>query len=74
MTRVADVVVIGGGVIGTSIAYALAQRKFGRVILLEKDALASGASGRSMSVLRMHYTDELDARLAQDIHQAFLPG
>lgn len=64
MSRVADVVVIGGGVIGTSIAYALAQRKLGRVVLLEQDALASGASGRSMSVLRMHYTDEWDARLA----------
>lgn len=64
MNQAADAVVIGGGVVGASIAYALAERKIGRVMLLEKNALASGASGRSMSVVRMHYTNEWDARLA----------
>ena len=59
-----DVVVIGGGVNGTSIAYALAVRGAGRVVLLEKGALASGASGRSSALVRMHYTNEWDARLA----------
>jgi glycine/D-amino acid oxidase-like deaminating enzyme len=44
MTRTADVIVIGGGVIGTSAAYQLA-RKGRKVILAEKKDLASGASG-----------------------------
>jgi glycine/D-amino acid oxidase-like deaminating enzyme len=63
MADTADVVVIGGGVNGASIAYALASRGV-RVALVEKGALASGASGRSSALVRMHYTNEWDARLA----------
>ena len=63
MTQTADVVVVGGGVNGASIAHALAARGT-RVVLVEKGALASGASGRSSALVRMHYTNEWDARLA----------
>lgn len=64
MADTADVVVIGGGVNGASIAYALAREGVRRVVLVEKGALASGASGRSSALVRMHYTNEWDARLA----------
>ena len=64
MAKTADVVIIGGGVIGTSIAFALAAAGVKRVTLLEKGALASGASGRSSALIRMHYVNEEDARLA----------
>ena len=63
MSETADVVVIGGGVNGASIAYALAARGV-KAVLVEKGALASGASGRSSALVRMHYTNEWDARLA----------
>ena len=63
MSEMADVVVIGGGVNGVSIAYALAARGV-TVTLVEQGALASGASGRSSALVRMHYTNEWDARLA----------
>ncbi|HXJ83878.1 MAG TPA: FAD-binding oxidoreductase [Candidatus Methylomirabilis sp.] len=63
MASTADVIVIGGGVNGVSIAHALAQRRV-KVVLVEKGALASGASGRSSALVRMHYTNEWDARLA----------
>jgi glycine/D-amino acid oxidase-like deaminating enzyme len=48
---------------GVSIAYALAARGV-NAVLVEKGALASGASGRSSALVRMHYTNEWDARLA----------
>src|SRR6266403_2179077 len=63
MALTADVVVVGGGVNGVSIAYALAGRGV-RVVLVEKGALAGGASGRSSALVRMHYTNAWDARLA----------
>ncbi len=64
MSETADVVVVGGGVNGVSIAYALAARGVRRVVLCEQAALANGASGRSSALVRMHYTNEWDARLA----------
>jgi glycine/D-amino acid oxidase-like deaminating enzyme len=42
--KTADVVIIGGGVIGTSIAYYLSKKGI-KPILIEKDDLASGSSG-----------------------------
>ena len=53
--RSANVVVIGGGVNGTSIAMHLARMGAGKVLLLEKGHLAGGASGRSGAMVREHY-------------------
>src|SRR5262249_42165266 len=64
MAETSDVVVVGGGVNGVSIAHALAARGVRRVTLCEQGALASGASGRSSALVRMHYTNEWDSRLA----------
>ncbi len=58
MAETADVVVVGGGCIGTSIAWQLARRGAGRVVLLEKTGIASGATGWSSAIVRMHYTHE----------------
>lgn len=52
----ADVVVIGGGCTGTSTALQLARRGAGKIILLERGALASGGTGRSSALVRQHYT------------------
>lgn len=64
MTGPQDVVVIGGGVIGSSTAFHLARLGAGRVTLLERGAIASGASGRSGALVRMHYTSPHEARMA----------
>ena len=58
MAETADVVVIGGGCIGTSIAWQLAGRGAGRVVLLEKSGIAAGATGWSSAIVRMHYVHE----------------
>lgn len=60
----ADAVVIGGGVIGASTAFHLAKAGAGRVLLLERHYLSSGATGKSHSLVRMHYTNPHDAALA----------
>jgi sarcosine oxidase subunit beta len=53
--RTADVVVVGGGVHGASVAYHLAQRRAGRVVLVERRFLASGPTGRSSALVRRFY-------------------
>lgn len=58
-----DVVVVGGGVIGASCAYALA-RNGARVTLLERSELAAGASGRNHGLL-LHPTDPALVPLAR---------
>ena len=65
-TRTADVVVIGGGVNGCSTAFHLAELGAKRVILVERRHLAAGASGKSGSLVRMHYTNEHESRLAHE--------
>lgn len=62
--QVADVVVVGGGVIGASTAFHLAQAGAGRILLLERHYLGAGATGKSHSLVRMHYTNPHDAALA----------
>jgi len=60
----ADVVVIGGGCMGTSIAYNLKRNGMDKVTLLEKRFVGSGATGRSAGVVRQHYSTEFMVRMA----------
>jgi sarcosine oxidase, subunit beta len=62
--RTADAVVIGGGVMGTSIAFNLARRRFGTVVLLERNTVCSGTSGKSSAIVRTHYTTPTTATMA----------
>ncbi|NOX61053.1 MAG: FAD-binding oxidoreductase [Chloroflexi bacterium] len=64
----ADVVVIGGGIIGVSIAYHLSRMRAGRIILLERKHLAAGATGMSSGLVRMHYDNPIEATFA---HRSF---
>lgn len=65
MKKTADAVVIGGGVNGCSTAYHLAKAGVKRVVLLERNYIAGGPTGRSSGVVRQHYTIETLARMAR---------
>lgn len=64
LPKQADIVVIGGGIIGTSVAWQLASRRAGSVVLLERSIVAAGSSGRTGALLRQHYTNVPEAVLA----------
>ena len=63
MTDTADVIVIGAGVQGASLAFHLASRG-ASVIVLEQATVASGATGRSSGLVRVYYDLLAEARLA----------
>ena len=63
MIETADVIVVGAGVQGASLAFHLARRG-AQVLVLERESVAAGATGRSSGFVRMHYDLESDARLA----------
>ncbi|MCE2457028.1 MAG: FAD-binding oxidoreductase [Dehalococcoidia bacterium] len=67
----ADVVVIGGGVNGTSIAMHLARMGAGKVVLVEKGHLAGGATGRSGAMVREHYLHPTLVRMATESREIF---
>src|SRR6266403_2023268 len=69
--RRADVIVIGGGANGTSTAFHLAARGVKNVLLLERRHLGAGATGKSGSLVRMHYTNEAESRLAFESLKVF---
>jgi len=61
----ADIVVIGGGVIGLATAYHLAAQGAGSVLLLEKSSFGSGSTCRSAGGVRAQFSDEINIRLGQ---------
>jgi sarcosine dehydrogenase len=54
-------VVVGGGVVGTSIAWHLAQKKLGEVVLLERDRLGSGTTWHSAGNITWKASRDHDA-------------
>lgn len=67
-----DVVVVGGGIMGTSAAYFLATETDLDVTLVEKDAVAAGSTGDSSAILRHHYGDQaIYSRLALWSHRFY---
>ncbi len=62
----AEVVVIGAGVMGLSIAYNLAARGLTDIVVFERGYLAEGASGRNGGGVRQQWSTELNVRLMQE--------
>jgi len=63
----ADVVIIGGGIIGMSIAHQIARRSSLNVIVLEKGVgLGEGSTGGSSAITRQRYSKLESIRVARD--------
>lgn len=64
-------VIIGGGVMGCSILYNLAELGMTASLLLEQNVLGSGSTGLSQGICRMHYSNSVTASLAWESLKIF---
>ncbi len=61
---VADIVVVGAGIMGASIAYQLAQKSDRRVVVVDERPPVGGMSGRTFGQIRQHYSNALMVEMA----------
>jgi sarcosine oxidase subunit beta len=71
MAGTADVIIIGGGLSGAAAAWRLAQRGVTSVIVLERDTVGAGGTGKSSGVVRCHYGVSSLARMAATALETF---
>jgi sarcosine oxidase subunit beta len=67
----AGVVVVGGGVIGTSIAFHLAEAGVPDVVLIERDELGAGSTSKAAGGVRAQFSDALNIQLGARSLRAF---
>jgi sarcosine oxidase subunit beta len=60
----AEVVIVGAGAMGASVAWHLRELGITDVVLLERDSLASGSTSKSAGGIRAQFADELNIRIA----------
>lgn len=60
-----DAIVIGAGVIGTSVAYHLAALGAGKVLVLDRGLIGAGTTSQSSGILRTHYSVQENVDLAR---------
>ncbi|MDR1703212.1 MAG: FAD-binding oxidoreductase [Clostridiales bacterium] len=65
MNKTADIVIIGGGVSGCSIGYYLLKNGAKNVVILERDYLSAGATGRCGAGIRQQWGLELNCRMSK---------
>ncbi|HEY3218222.1 MAG TPA: FAD-binding oxidoreductase [Candidatus Limnocylindria bacterium] len=61
----ADVVIVGGGVHGASVAYHLATKGVRDIVVLERDRLGAGSTSRNAGGVRLQFSTEINVRLSQ---------
>jgi len=60
----AEVVIIGGGIIGVSIAYYLAKKGAGKVVLLERGIMGEGSTGKCAGGIRTQFSTEINIQFS----------
>ena len=63
--------VVGGGVIGTSIAFHLAEAGVANVVLIERDELGAGSTSKAAGGVRAQFSDALNIQLGARSLRAF---
>ena len=66
-----DVIVIGAGVIGTSVAFHLARLGARRVLVLDRTQIGAGTTSQSSGILRTHYSVRENVAMAKDSWKVF---
>lgn len=64
MKKTAEIVIIGGGIIGVSIAYHLAQKGAKDVVLLERGMLGEGSTAKCVGGIRAQFSTEINIRFS----------
>ena len=67
----ADVVIIGGGVMGTSAAFHLAEAGVPNIVVVERGELGSGSSGKPIGGVRAQFSDPLNIELGSRSLRAY---
>jgi sarcosine oxidase subunit beta len=65
MKNRAEAVIIGGGISGCSIAYNLAKKGMKDIVVLEKNYICSGSTGRCGAGVRMQWGTEMNCKIAK---------
>ncbi len=68
----ADVVIVGGGIIGVAIAHYLAERRFGRICVLERSYVGAGSTGQSVASIEPLSLFSSTAILQRRSYEVFL--
>jgi sarcosine oxidase, subunit beta len=70
MAQSYDAIIIGAGVMGASLAFHVSERGL-KVVVLERKTVASGATGHSSGLVRMHYDLQVESQLAFESYKYF---
>jgi sarcosine oxidase subunit beta len=60
MEKTAEIIIIGGGIIGTSLAYHLGQKGATGVVLLERGMLGEGSTAKCVGGIRFQFSTEIN--------------
>lgn len=71
MVKTAEVVIIGGGVVGCSIAYHLARCGMRDVVVLERETVGSGTTSKAAGGIRTQFSTETEIRFSQESQRVF---
>jgi len=71
LPRSASTVIIGGGVVGCSIAYHLARRGARDVVVLERETVGSGTTSKAAGGIRVQFPHETEVRFSLESIKVF---